>query len=66
MPNTIETYTNMIIDLIPFAETKESRDSLNQLIEIFKNKFKKEPNLIKYTFEISKAIYKFKSNFYEF
>lgn len=61
--NLIEEYKEMIIDLIPFAETPDQRNALNYLIEIFRNRFKYDPKLFRYNADLHEKLYKFNSQF---
>lgn len=59
--NLIEEYKQMLIDLIPFAETEIQREALNYMVEIFRNRFKREEKLFKHNAELVETIYKFNS-----
>jgi hypothetical protein len=59
----IAEYQKILISLIPCAETETQRENLNLLVELFKNKFKKDSKLNKFAWEIESAIYLFKSDF---
>lgn len=53
----IGEYQKIIIGLIKYAEIEKQRENLNLLVELFKNKFKKDSTLNKYVWEIERAIY---------
>ena len=51
----IDQLKNIIIDLLKFAETEEQRKQSLILIDLFKNKFKRTPTLMKYVWEIQSS-----------
>ena len=49
-------YKEVLMDLIEYAELERDREQSYVVVELFKNRFKKEPTLIKHVWDISNKI----------
>ena len=49
-------YKNILMDLVEYAELERDREQSYVVVELFKNRFKKEPTLIKCVWDISNKI----------